>query len=422
MRALVAAVAVVTAVGVVGPVALAQEVSAASGDPEVIRVAGLLTAGSPEGDALQAEFDAYAADRKVTIEYEESDWEDLVEMITGPNPPDLVMVPQPGAVQGLADYLVDLGEFREPSKLRRDYGDHLIDLVTVDGRVLGVPTGASLKSLVWYQPAEFAEWGYEVPTTFTELVALSDQMVANGQTPWCAWMFSGPATGWMGTDWVEDLVLGAEGPEVYDQWVAHDVPFTDPRVEQAFDRFQMVMDTPGYVYERNLLLSEHFINNAYPLAAGDCLMHKQGDFFAYALNWEYWDFAVFEFPAVTPAYADAATGAAKYVAAITDSNEVRQLVKFLASPRFGTHAIASSDTRWVLPNTRFDVSLYSHDLTRSYAETVQAALEANQFRFDGSDSMPVSVNWTFWEGVRSLMDGSKTVPQVLADIDASWPT
>ena len=61
-----------------------------------------------------------------------------------------------------------------------------------------------------------------------ELTALSDQIVADGGTPWCAGIESGVATGWPITDWFEDFMLRLNGPDVYDQWVNHEIPFDDP--------------------------------------------------------------------------------------------------------------------------------------------------------------------------------------------------
>jgi alpha-glucoside transport system substrate-binding protein len=97
--------------------------------------------------------------------------------------------------------------------------------VTVDGVVLGAPIKVNLKSLVWFQPNVFAANGYEIPETFAELVALSDEMVADGEFPWCNYIEPGFATGWVGTDWIVDLVLRADGPAVYDDWVDHTVLF-----------------------------------------------------------------------------------------------------------------------------------------------------------------------------------------------------
>lgn len=424
MRKFIAAVAALTVAGLAGPVGAAEGTDTPSGTRHELRIAGQIGVASPEGDAFQAELDAYAAERNVTIVYEE-----LVALeadVTGPNPPDLVVVPQPGSLRELADDFVDLGDYVKPHKLRRDYGDYLIDQVTVDGSVVGVPVKGALKSIVWYQPDEFAFHGYAIPQTFAELLALSDQMVANGDTPWCAYMGSGGATGWMGTDWIEDLLLTAEGPDVYDEWVDHDVLFVDPRVEDAFERFELMVDTAGYVFNRPLILDVFFWNNAIELGLGECFMHKQASFFAAAIQstgFDPADFDTFEFPPVDLAYGDAAMGGGEYVAAITDSVEVRQLVKFLASQRFGRHAIADSGTGWILPNSRFQVSLYGDEPTRTFAETVQAALGADQFRFDASDLMPPEVGAdSFWAGIRHLLGGVRTRPEVLTDIDASWPT
>ncbi len=394
--------------------------------PVTITVVGPFIADAPDVALLETELAAFTTDHRVEVVYEPyGSVAELFDRVTGPNPPDLIMSPQPGTVTALAPYLADFGEFVNPSSLERDFGSYLIDLVTVDDTVLAAPIKADLKSLVWYKPDVFAAGGYTVPTTFDELVALSDQIVANGDTPWCNYMWAGPATGWVGTDWIEDFVLGAEGPTVYDQWVDHTVGFNDARIELAFERYRQMIDTAGYVFDRGNMLNISFFENAIPLGNEDCLMHRQASFFLGALSffgYDIGDFATFEFPYVDPAAADAAVGAGLYVAATNDSNEVRQLARFMVSQRFGRAALAEGGTGWILPNVRFDTTRYTDEFTRSFAETVQAALVADQFRFDASDLMPPVVGaGTFWTGVTELVAGIKTIPQVLDDIDASWP-
>ena len=84
--------------------------------------------------------------------------------------------------------------------------------------------------MVWYPKDDFDAAGYEVPETWDELIALSDQIVADGSTPWCVGFESEGATGWPATDWMEDIMLRTAGPDVYDQWVNHEIPFNDPAV------------------------------------------------------------------------------------------------------------------------------------------------------------------------------------------------
>ena len=96
-----------------------------------------------------------------------------------------------------------------------------------------MPTNINLKSMVWYPKDDFDAAGYEVPETWDDLIALSDQIVADGGTPWCVGFESEGATGWPATDWMEDIMLRTAGADVYDQWVNHEIPFNDPAVEDG---------------------------------------------------------------------------------------------------------------------------------------------------------------------------------------------
>jgi hypothetical protein len=85
------------------------------------------------------------------------------------------------------------------------------------------------------QPENFEDAGYEIPETMEELKALTEQIVADGETPWCIGLGSGAATGWPATDWVEDMMLRTQPPEVYDAWVSNEIPFNDPRIVAAIE-------------------------------------------------------------------------------------------------------------------------------------------------------------------------------------------
>ena len=126
-------------------------------------------------------------------------------------------------------------------------GESFVALGEYEGEHYGIPTNINLKSMVWYPKDDFDAAGYEVPETFDELIALSDQIVADGSTPWCVGFESEGATGWPATDWMEDIMLRTAGPDVYDQWVAHEIPFNDPAVVNAGEVFGEIMFADGYV-------------------------------------------------------------------------------------------------------------------------------------------------------------------------------
>ena len=154
--------------------------------------------------------------------------------------------------------------------------------MTVDGKSIGVPTKADLKSLVWYSPKVFAEKGYEIPKTWDELIALQDKAKADGIAPWCIGIESGDATGWPFTDWMEDIMLRMYGPEVYDQWVTNEIKFNDPegqgrRREGRRDLVRRRQRARRAAVDRRRRAS------ALPVCrspTGKCLMHRQGNFYA----------------------------------------------------------------------------------------------------------------------------------------------
>src|SRR5690606_26642599 len=112
----------------------------------------------------------------------------------------------------------------------------------------GIWARSSVKSLVWYPKKAVDEAGYTVPTTWEELLALTDQIAKDGDTAWTIGSESGAATGWPATDWVEDFMLRTTTPENYDKWVNGELPFTDPIVKNAVEKMSEIWFNEDYVY------------------------------------------------------------------------------------------------------------------------------------------------------------------------------
>jgi len=195
------------------------------------------------------------------------------------DPPDIVVIPQPGRI-------VQFGESGDAVAIPQSVLDNIagsydsfwFDLASTGGNVYGVPNKGDVKSLVWYQPSLFAENGYEIPQTWDELEALSEQMKADGIPPWCVGIESGDATGWAFTDWMEDMMLRLQGPDVYDQWVSNEIPFDDPRVVEVAELVGSIWFEEGNVLGvRDLIATTGFREAALPLADGSCGMHRQAN-------------------------------------------------------------------------------------------------------------------------------------------------
>lgn len=338
--------------------------------------------------------------------------------------PDIAMFPQPGLMADFAEsgQLIPVTTFMERETLANAYSDDWLDLATIDGDLYGVWLRASVKSLVWYNPQEFAAQGYEVPTTWDEMIALSDQIVAEGETPWCLGMESGDATGWVGTDWVEDIMLRTAGPEVYDQWINHAIPFDAEPVQTAFERFGEIVKNPEYVSGGTVgAISTPFGDSITGLFDDPprCYLHRQANFIASFLPEEAVpgeNVAVFPLPPIDPQYGTPVLVAGDVFAMFNDTPEAQALMEYLATPT--PHEIWASEGGFISPHNEVGLDVYPDEVTRQQAEILA---EAEIVRFDASDMMPGVVGTgTFWSGIVDYV-GGEDAESVLSSIESSWP-
>ncbi len=346
----------------------------------------------------------------------------LTTRLEAGNPPDLAILPNPGQLYELAaeGKLVPLDSFMDVDQLVKDYGQSWIDIASYDGRVYGIFYKVAIKSLVWYNPKAFAAKGYEVPTTWDELIALSDQIVADGGTPWCIGLESGSASGWPGTDWIEDIMLRTAGPEVYDQWVRHEIPWTDPAVKRAWELFGQIARNEQYVYGGTTgVLSTNFGDSPRPMFDDPpgCYMHRQASFITGffpegLVAGEDYDF--FPFPPIDEQWGTPALVAGDVIVMFNDTPEARQLVEYLASAE--PQAAWAERGGFISANKNVPLDVYPDDLTRNMAKAI---VEAKVARFDGSDLMPAAVGaGSFWKGVLDYVGGAD-LDAVLEEIEAS---
>jgi alpha-glucoside transport system substrate-binding protein len=349
--------------------------------------------------------------------------------VQGNNPPDIALFPQPGLMLDFARQgkLQDLSTMIDIEGLRSTLVPGVLEAGTQDGKVYGVIASMNVKSLVWYPKKAFEAKGYKVPTTMAELEALTNQIKADGTTPWCVGMESAAATGWVATDWIEDLVLRVGGPEKYDQWVRHEIPFNDPVVVQAAQQFENLALAEGNVFGgRRGVVSNNFGTAINPMFQNPpkCFLHKQGNFITQKgfiterirqnLDEE---IGVFQLPG-PDANTKPLLGGGDLAAAFSNDDDTKRAMEFITSPEFKFENIAAAT--WLSAHKNFDVSQYPNKTTQDVA---RLAYGATVFRFDGSDTMPGAVGaGSFWKGMTAWVSGQKNLEDALNDIEESWPS
>ena len=339
--------------------------------------------------------------------------------------PDVAMFPQPGLMRSLAEEgaLVPIGDTLSRQQLQAYYPDSWIELSTVNNEIYGVWYRSAVKSLVWYVPKQFEQRGYSIPTTWEEMIALSDRIVSEGGSPWCLGLESGNASGWPGTDWIEEIMLRTAGPDVYDQWVNHDIAFNSQPVKQAFDYFGEIVRSPGYLWGGTIgALSIPWGDSPAGLFSDppDCFMHRQGNFIASFFPSDVVlgeDIDFFPVPTIDPQYDNALLVAGDIFSMLNDTPEARQLMTYLASPT--PHEIWARQGGFLSANKQVNLSVYPDVVSRKQAELLTTA---EIVRFDASDAMPGAVGTgTFWSGMMDYVSG-KSAETVTEKVERYWPT
>jgi alpha-glucoside transport system substrate-binding protein len=366
----------------------------------------------------------------IDIVYEGSgDFETLVRVrAEGGDPPDIAVFPQPGLMADLTrqGYIEDVSGWLGMDYLQQQYSDAWLDLSLVDDIYAGVWYRANLKSLVWYNVPVFEDEGYEIPETWDELIALSDQMVADGYFPWSITMESSGATGWVATDWVEDIMLRTAGAEAYDAWVAGDLPFNSSEVNEALDYLDEIFFNEDYVVGgTDAILTVPFGDgpNALLQDPPAALMHRQANFITGffpegGAEIEQGLIDYFYLPPIKEELGSPVLGAGDIYSPMADRPEVRAAIRFL-STGLSTKAWVEAGGFVAVQN---DASLdwYPSQVERGYAEII---LAADTFRFDASDLMPGAVGaGTFWTGMVDYINGKGANRGAILDsIDESFP-
>jgi alpha-glucoside transport system substrate-binding protein len=381
-------------------------------------------------ESMLAYFSA-ASGVKVNYSSSENYEQQIVIDTQAGSPPDVAVLPQPGLIADLAKkgFITPLGD-ETTQWLKDNYaaGDSWVSLGSYPGKdgkteLYAFPYKIDVKSLVWYSPDNFADAGYTVPETMEDLKKLTEQIAADGGTPWCIGLGSGGATGWPATDWVEDMMLRTQSPETYDKWVTHGIPFNDPAVVAAIDEFGWFAKNDKFVAGGSkAVASTDFRDSPKGLFSSppQCYMHHQASFIPtfFPEGTKVGQDADFFY---MPAYAGKdlgkpVLGAGTLAFILKDSEAARAFIAWLETPI--AHEVWMAQSGFLTPFKGANPDTYGSDVLKKQG---QILLNATTFRFDGSDLMPGAVGaGTFWTGMVDYV-GGKSAQEVADAIEASWP-
>ncbi len=326
--------------------------------------------------------------------------------------PDLAGLPGPGQ---MADYvkagaLQPLDDVLDVATYTSEVSPALVELGKSEGKTYGVFIKAALKGLIFYNPA-LHDYSTGAPATWDELISQGEANQGDAEALWCLGIESGDASGWPATDWIENILLRQSGPDVYNDWWAGKVEWTDPKIKAAFDLYMDVVDNT-FGGGTNAVATK-FQTAGDPLLADPpgCAFFQQASFMsgegAFAAKKAGIDFSAFPFPAINPDFANAIVGAGDLFGMFHATDAAKSLMKYLVT--------ADAQNIWVKRGGALSANKNAADYPDAFSKAQgEAVAAAEQFVFDASDLMPSAMNAAFWQHMVSLTAGSETVDEALA--------
>jgi alpha-glucoside transport system substrate-binding protein len=329
--------------------------------------------------------------------------------------PDLAGLPGPGQMKQFAQAgaLKPLDDVLDMAKYKEETAKALVDLGTVDGKTVGVFIKAAVKGQIWYSP-KLHDYAASPPKTWDDLTSQAAANKGNAESTWCVGLESGAASGWPGTDWIEDIVLRTAGPEKYDQWWAGKLKWSSPEIKAAFQEFgKVVADAYGGT---NTVLTTNFEKGGDPLfkSPPGCEFHHQASFItglgAFKAAKAGTDYNFFPFPDIDPKYTGAIEGAGDLFGMFHDTPEAKSLMKYLVT--------APAQDIWVKAGGALSANKNATDYPDDIAKrSADLLINAKIFAFDASDLMPTAMNNAFWKAILDYTKDPSKLDSILSDLD-----
>ncbi|MGZ3115808.1 ABC transporter substrate-binding protein [Streptomyces sp. H62] len=383
-------------------------------DGENLEVAAVWTGAEQENfKKVLAEFEKRTGAKVTFVPAQDPIINFLGSKIAGGAPPDVAMLPQPGAIKQAVDkgWAKPLGA-EAAKELAENYSPGWQEIGKVGGKQYGVYYKAANKSLIWYNAQVFENAGAAEPKTWDELLTAAQTIYDSGVTPFSV----GGADGWTLTDWFENVYLSQAGPEKYDQLAKHEIKWTDPSVKEALTTLAEIWGKKDYVAggASGALQTEFPASVTQTFTGGDqpkAGMVYEGDFVQVNIGETEaevgTDAKVFPFPSVGGTAPVVSGGDAAVV--LQDSKAAQALATWLASPDAAT--IQAKLGGYLSPNKNVAASAYPNDVQKKIAEALVAA--GDDFRFDMSDQAPQAFGGTpgkgEWKALQDFLKNPKDV-------------
>ena len=333
-----------------------------------------------------------------------------------PNPQGVVNLAERKLIYSLDDVLVD------NNSIFNLYPNHLISIVSHEDSIYGGWTRLFPNSLIWYDISKFEQHNVKFDS-FETLLEGTKKIADNGTSPWCANSESAASTGWVQTNWMEDVLLTKYGPKVYDEWSKLKIDASNVKIFLSIKHMEDFIFYDNHIYNGpGSIISKEFRNLPKVLLddSTECFMSWSGHYFRYYIPEDYQylkDFAVTNVPKIN--FENSVVGIGDNIVLTKDNELSKKVISKILSKNFGEIWSSYQDTEFISANQNFNKQIINNELTKFEYSIVHDALQKDLFRYDASEIMarPIGSN-LLWELFKEyIREGPQNLVKLLNELD-----
>lgn len=333
-----------------------------------------------------------------------------------PNPQGVVNLAERKLIFNLDDIPVD------DDSISSLYSKHLTSIVSHKGNIYAGWIRLFPNSLIWYDISKFQQHNIKVDN-FETLLQHTKQIADTGISPWCANSESSASTGWIQTNWLEDILLTKYGPHIYDDWSDLKINASNIKIYLSIKHLEEFIFYENHIYNGpQSIINKEFRNLPKVMLddSKDCFLSWSGHYFRYYIPEEYVyleDYALLPLPKIN--FDNSIVGIGDSIVLTKSDDLSRQVISKILSKNFGQVWSTNKDSHYISANRNFDKNKIINELTLYEYTIVHDALSENLFRFDASEIMDRTIGsdklWTFFK--EYISNGPENLVNLLNNLD-----
>ena len=325
---------------------------------------------------------------------------------------DIAIIPNPqGAVNlGERDIVKSIGSILNEEKLNNYFSTHLQEITT--SKNTNKNYGAFFRlfpnSMIWYSIEKYEAIGSPEFKTYEDILNYTKNYSKEGKKLWCLDIESGASTGWIATNWLEDLILSEYGSDIYDNWSNQDIVSSSDEILNSINNIGKLVFTENAIYGTNKrIVRKEFRNNYNNLLNEnvDCVFSWGGHYASFYMPQDKKfgkDYDFFKFPSTNNM--NSMVGIGDVITVLNYSNATQEVFNAIIDESFGQNWMSKPDASYI-PANKLNQNLISNPLTEKEAKLIKQSLNENTFRYDASELMERKIGAdALWVALTNYID------------------